>query len=272
MKVQSKRLIYTPNKFAKESLIYLQEVGTSKTLSLNKNTRTKLNSYLFFIVLEGDGTLIYKDNEYKLSENSCVFIDCKYKHSHISDNFKIAWIHFCGLQMEDIYNKYLERNGKFVFKTSSINEYSKIIDNIMDIANGESFIKDMEIYSNIAQLLTKIMKETIYNDDSKKKYNLEDIRKYLDENYTNEITLDSLSNTFYINKFYLTRAFKDKYGTTINNYLLDKRIMKAKELLRYSNNSIDDIAKLCGIKDQNYFSRLFKKVEGTSPIKYRKMW
>ena len=272
MKVQSKRLIYTPNKFAKESLIYLQEVGTSKTLSLNKNTRTKLNSYLFFIVLEGDGTLIYKDNEYKLNENSCVFIDCKYKHSHISDNFKIAWIHFCGLQMEDIYNKYLERNGKFVFKTSSINEYSKIIDNIMDIANGESFIKDMEIYSNIAQLLTKIMKETIYNDDSKKKYNLEDIRKYLDENYTNEITLDSLSNTFYINKFYLTRAFKDKYGTTINNYLLDKRIMKAKELLRYSNNSIDDIAKLCGIKDQNYFSRLFKKVEGTSPIKYRKMW
>ena len=153
--------------------------------------------------------------------------------------------------MEDIYNKYLERNGKFVFKTSSINEYSKIIDNIMDIANGESFIKDMEIYSNIAQLLSKIMKETIYNNDSKKKYNLEDIRKYLDENYTSEITLDSLSNTFYINKFYLTRAFKDKYGATINNYLLDKRIMKAKELLRYSNNSIDDIAKLCGIKEQN---------------------
>ena len=272
MKVKSKRIIYTPSKFAKESLIYLQEVGTSKTLSLNKNTRNKLNSYLFFIVLEGNGTLIYKDNEYKLNENSCVFIDCKYKHSHISDNFKIAWLHFYGKEMESIYNKYLERNGKFVFKASNINDYLKIIDNIMEIVEGESFIKDMEIYSNIAQLLTKIMKETIYNDDSKKKYNLEDIRKYLDENYANEISLDNLSNTFYINKFYLTRAFKDKYGTTINNYLLDKRIMKAKELLRYSNNSIDDIAKLCGIKDQNYFSRLFKKVEGTSPIKYRKMW
>ena len=272
MKVQSKRIIYTPSKFAKESLIYLQEVGTSKTLSLNKNTRNKLNSYLFFIVLEGNGTLIYKDNEYKLNENSCVFIDCKYKHSHISDNFKIAWLHFYGKEMESIYNKYLDRNGKFVFKASNINDYLKIIDNIMEIVEGESFIKDMEIYGNITNLLCKIMKETIYNDDSKKKYNLEDIRKYLDENYANEISLDNLSNTFYINKFYLTRAFKDKYGITINAYLLDKRMMKAKELLRYSNNSIDDIAKLCGIKDQNYFSRIFKKVEGTSPIKYRKMW
>ena len=272
MKVQSKRIIYTPSKFAKESLIYLQEVGTSKTLSLNKNTRNKLNSHLFFIVLEGSGTLIYKDNEYKLNENSCVFIDCKYKHSHISDNFKIAWLHFYGKEMESIYNKYLDRNGKFVFKASNINDYLKIIDNIMEIVEGESFIKDMEIYGNITNLLCKIMKETIYNDDSKKKYNLEDIRKYLDENYANEISLDNLSNTFYINKFYLTRAFKDKYGITINAYLLDKRMMKAKELLRYSNNSIDDIAKLCGIKDQNYFSRIFKKVEGTSPIKYRKMW
>ena len=272
MKVKSKRIIYTPSKFAKESLIYLQEVGTSETLSLNKNTRNKLNSYLFFIVLEGSGTLIYKDNEYKLNENSCVFIDCKYKHSHISDNFKIAWLHFYGKEMESIYNKYLDRNGKFVFKASNINDYLKIIDNIMEIVEGESFIKDMEIYGNITNLLCKIMKETIYNDDSKKKYNLEDIRKYLDENYANEISLDNLSNTFYINKFYLTRAFKDKYGITINAYLLDKRMMKAKELLRYSNNSIDDIAKLCGIKDQNYFSRIFKKVEGTSPIKYRKMW
>ena len=272
MKVQSKRIIYTPSKFAKESLIYLQEVGQSKTLSSNKNTRTKLNSYLFFIVLEGDGALIYKDNEYKLNKNTCVFIDCKYKHTHISDNFKIAWLHFYGKEMEDIYNKYLDRNGKHVFKTNFANDYYSIITNINNIANGDSFIKDMEIYSSITNLLTKIMKETIYNDDSKKKYNLEDIRKYLDDNYTSAITLENLSDTFYINKYYLTRAFKDKYGVTINNYLLDKRIMKAKELLRYSNYSIEKVGKLSGITDQNYFSRIFKRVEGTSPKEYRKMW
>ena len=174
--------------------------------------------------------------------------------------------------MEDIYNKYLDRNGKHVFKTNFVNDYYSIITNINNIANGDSFIKDMEIYSSITNLLTKIMKETIYNDDSKKKYNLEDIRKYLDDNYTSAITLENLSDTFYINKYYLTRAFKDKYGVTINNYLLDKRIMKAKELLRYSNYSIEKVGKLSGITDQNYFSRIFKRVEGTSPKEYRKMW
>ena len=130
----------------------------------------------------------------------------------------------------------------------------------------------MEIYNKITSLLTEIMKETIYSDDSKKKYNLENIRKYLDENYTKQITLDDISNMFYINKFYLTRAFKEKYGTTINNYLLNKRMMKAKELLRYSYDSIEEISKNCGINDQNYFSRLFKKIEGMTPNEYKKIW
>ena len=78
MKVKSNRIIYTPSKFAKNSLIYLQEVGESKTLSLNKNTRASLDSFLFFIVLEGKGTLSYKDNTYDLAKNSCIF---KFKSS-----------------------------------------------------------------------------------------------------------------------------------------------------------------------------------------------
>ena len=77
---------------------------------------------------------------------------------------------------------------------------------------------------------------------------------------------------YYINKFYLTRLFKNTYGTTINNYILEKRITKAKELLRFSNLNIEDISKECGINDNNYFSRLFKQIEGISPKEYKKMW
>ena len=96
--------------------------------------------------------------------------------------------------------------------------------------------------------------------------------KLLDDNYLNNITLNELSNVFHINKYYLTRLFKSTYGITINNYIANKKITKAKELLRYSDLSIENIAKECGINDSNYFSRLFKQVEGISPKEFRKSW
>lgn len=271
-KVISKRNIYTPSKFAKDSLIYLQEVGESKTLEKNTNSRKSLDSFLFFIVLEGEGTFRYKKQEYVLNQGKCAFIDCNEPHSHTSSDWKIAWVHFNGSNVKKIYNKYLERSGDTVFLTHNIHKYEDMINEIYNVSSSNDYLKDMHIFNKLSNLLTLIMSETIYFDDNKKKYDIEEIRNYLDNNYLNSISLDSLSNAFFINKFYLTRAFKAKYGKTINSYILEKRISKAKELLRYKDSSIEDIAKECGIEDQNYFSRLFKKIEGISPKDYKKMW
>ena len=87
-----------------------------------------------------------------------------------------------------------------------------------------------------------------------------------------KITLDSLSVAFYIDKFYLSKIFKDAYGTTINSYILAKRITQAKRLLRFTDMSVDEIGSRVGMNDANYFSRAFKKIEGISPSEYRKAW
>ena len=117
------------------------------------------------------------------------------------------------------------------------------------------------------------MSETIRKDKSKdNKYNIEEIKKYIDDNYLNNLTLQDLSNIFHINKFYLTRLFKDTYSTTIIDYINKKIITKSKELLRYSDYSIEQISLICSINDSNYFSRLFKKIEGISPKEYRNRW
>ena len=54
--------------------------------------------------------------------------------------------------------------------------------------------------------------------------------------------------------------------------LLAKRINNAKELLRYSNSSIEEIAHLCGIDDASYFNKVFRKMEGCTASEYRKRW
>ena len=97
-----------------------------------------------------------------------------------------------------------------------------------------------------------------------KKQNLQEIKDYLDTHYTEKITLDALAERFYINKFYLTRVFKEQFGQSVTNYLVQLRITQSKRLLRFTDRSIEAVAQECGLNDANYFSRLFKKVDRKS--------
>ena len=101
---------------------------------------------------------------------------------------------------------------------------------------------------------------------------LKDIKAYLEIHFRDSISLDDLAGLFYIDKYYLTRRFKQQYGCTVNTYLQQLRITHAKHLLRFSDRSIEEIALDCGVNDPNYFARLFKKVEGISPGEFRRSW
>ena len=99
-----------------------------------------------------------------------------------------------------------------------------------------------------------------------------DVKEYLDQNYATRITLDELSKAFYINKYYLTRVFKEQYGQSITNYLTSLRITHAKQLLRFSDKTVEEIGLECGLGALHYFSRVFKEVEGVAPSVYRSQW
>ena len=61
-------------------------------------------------------------------------------------------------------------------------------------------------------------------------------------------------------------------GVTINNYVIERRITRAKQLLRFTDKTIDEIGVMVGMDSANYFSRVFRKIEGISPGEYRKQW
>ena len=109
-------------------------------------------------------------------------------------------------------------------------------------------------------------------DQGLKRQNLTPIRDYLDEHYQEKIVLDALAERFFISKFYLTRVFKEQFGVSITTYLLNKRITKAKQLLRFSDQRLEDIGYQCGLGAPNYFSRVFKQVEGVTPSEFREKW
>ena len=175
--VESKRIQYTASRFAKKSLLYLQESGFSRSITKHTSYRNYLDSFLFFTVIEGNGILRYQNEDYKLKEGDCVFINCRNEYSHTSDNWKIAWVHFNGNNLKNIFNKYLERGGKITFSSPGSN-YLNIINKIYNIADSSAYLKDMNIYNELVNLLNLLMSETIYEDSSKnRKYNLDTIKR-----------------------------------------------------------------------------------------------
>lgn len=275
--VQSQRVIYTPSAFARSTLLYLQEAGTLTAVKPHSSSRSGLRSYLCFIVLSGSGTLDYEGEVYRLQAGDAVFIDCRknYEHSTYDDLWSLQWCHFFGVQMQTIYEKYISRGGRPVFRPQNCAALKDNLSRLRAIADSADYIRDMRINEELSALLTKLM-ESSWNPENtftaKKKVELSRVKNYLDEHYAEKMTLDELAAKFYINKFYMSKIFRETYGTTIIAYLEQLRITKAKNLLRFSDMTVDEIAYRVGLKDANYFSRLFKKVEGMTPSQYRRLW
>lgn len=277
--VQSTRVLYTVSFFARSSLLYLQEIGQLTALKAHTSKRSGLSSYLCFLVESGSGTLEYNGQKYMLQAGGMVFIDCLKPYAHESsedDLWTLRWCHFNGIGMTEVYKKYLERGGQPVFRSAKFDLYAKLMMELHRIAEGQDYVRDMKINAALSQLLILLM-EDAWNPDkipnmSTKRMELQNIKQYLDDHYTDKITMDQLSAEFFINKQYLHKIFRETYGITIVNYLNQKRITQAKHLLRFTNLSMEEIAEKIGMTDANYFSRTFFKVEGVRPSEFRKMW
>lgn len=96
------------------------------------------------------------------------------------------------------------------------------------------------------------------------------IRHYIDTHYKEPLSLDDLARETHVNKFYLAHIFKEKYGVPPINYMISRRIEESRYLLRETNMSMSQIARVLGFSSASYFSQSFRRSEGISPIEYRK--
>ena len=94
---------------------------------------------------------------------------------------------------------------------------------------------------------------------------------YISNNFTSTITLDSLSNKFYISKVSICLYFKKAMNCTVGEYVMRLRLNKAKQLLSGTKKTVEDIASLCGFSSGAYLGLIFKQKIGISPLQYRKL-
>ncbi len=98
------------------------------------------------------------------------------------------------------------------------------------------------------------------------------IKRYINEHWREEITLTSLGRRFALNPCYLSRKFRREMGFGLQEYIELVRMMHAEEMLLHSRRTVAEIAEATGFSTPNYFSLVFKRVHGQSPMAYRKAY
>lgn len=124
--------------------------------------------------------------------------------------------------------------------------------------NPEEIIKQLCEYVRLNCIIKKDVSLNMY-----------DVIEYVDANFMKELTLDKVGADFDISPNYLSRKFKKQTGKNFVQYINDKRMERAAELLTETDMTVVKISELIGFNDQQYFHKLFKKYYSVTPIEYR---
>lgn len=108
-------------------------------------------------------------------------------------------------------------------------------------------------------------------ESANKKYVVEQIVNYIEDHYSEKISLDQIAENMYLSPFYISRIFKSETGNAPIRHLINIRLEKARELLEGGyQGSIQEVAAQVGYDDAYHFSKLFKKRYGISPSQARR--
>lgn len=98
---------------------------------------------------------------------------------------------------------------------------------------------------------------------------MHDIVKYIEQNYSTDLSLQEVAGKFYVSREYISRKFKHEYGINFSDFIVNIRIDKAKLLMQNPHLKLAQISEMVGFHDVKYFSKVFKKQIGLSPKDYR---
>ena len=174
--------------------------------------------------------------------------------------------------MKNFYYTTLSSINNIRISVSAI-EVDKRHEEGRDIASLLKLIEKSESAEELNSLLEDVavrIAEKVNNFNNKSiKLILRKAIDYIQEHYSEQVTLNEVAENIYVSTFYISRMFKKELGKSFVDYLNDVRIEKSKELLKDVKYKTYEVAEIVGISDPHYFSKLFKKYSGMTPSEYR---
>ncbi len=161
----------------------------------------------------------------------------------------------------------------YLLKPCDINDLLAVMD--MAIQKLDKEKEEKVLGQFIISADNKYNEANSYNNSNKYVRNSDEqttikyLREYVENNYIYDITMQEAAEEMGYSDAYFSKLFKQYFNQNFTAYLTEYRIKKAKELLCNTNKSIKDISRMVGYTDSNYFARIFKRIVGEIPSKYR---
>ena len=223
------------------------------------------------ILIDGDLTYYIEGKAYILKPWDILFVNKNEIHKPVVNPNKyyeriVIWLNPDFMAIKNNYNL-LRLNMK------SIEVIKNLIQDIQNCNNSNEFGSEILKESLFVQLMV-LMNRLFLNSD--KNRDIEDIQydktiegvlNYINSNLENDLSIDTIASEFFISKYYLMRKFKNQIGSSIHNYVVQKRLILARSLIS-DGLSMSSVCSRCGFNDYSSFVRAFKKVYGVSPSNY----
>lgn len=275
---RSERSLHTPGGFAKQNLLYVQEVGRLESLTPHRCIREKVDSYLFLMVLEGKGSLEIEGKHYDVAMGDCALIDCMKHYEHISDEqdaWKLAWVHFNGHGAKGYHELFMKYANSDVFHVSDTDKWNAIIGELLEKQKDKSLIAELSCGELLLRLLNAVIanvaEDAVVEGESQRQL-AKEMREYLNERYAQGTLLEEMEQSFGQKVTALNPIFSKYFGISMEEYISNRRLNAAKELLRFTIKPIEEVVTESGIGDLIMLQQMFREQEGMSAEEYRARW
>lgn len=248
----------------------------------NKMTmyKKRRNMSGFVYCISGRGEFNFGNFICYLEPGEIMFLspDCSYtakrfgnkEFLHITVNFDMD---IPEISTDSVLKDILRGNGVGNMKTSDTVHLSDLMEKLEGIWKSKPLGYKLSAKSLVYEILGEYFVSVIRSYRKDTGYSkIYAAKKYIDENYTQDISISVLANMCYMSETHFRRVFLKLMGITPTEYKTNKRILKAKDLLLTGDYTVAEAAASVGIDDANYFSRIFKKKTGFSPTEYINMY
>ena len=236
-----------------------------------------------FFCLSGGKSFLIGGQIYDVNDNDIFVINQYEAHKITYDNesdfcryvFQISpeFLHNCSTRETDLSKCFYPHKHGFDHRVHlSEPEVEKLKRNLEYLANDFGYGDDLIKRNVMVEILVDINRAILERggvdsrSHSNKAVNL--AMDYINKNFGDPITLESVAKASYLSVNQLCRLFSEHCGTTVAKYITSKRITESKKMLA-AGKSVTEVAMLCGFGDYSGFIRVFKKNVGVTPGKYK---